>query len=387
MLKEGIVIIGTDASVSEKLRQSLEAVTQVLGVASDYASGYELVTTKTPDVLFIDLGPAPDQALELIERLAKELADLKIYVISKEKNPDLILKVVRLGVRDFFVLPGDESAIQRTIISLHSARETKVIRGRVLAFFSLLGGSGTTTLATNTAAFLAQDPEKQCIICDLDLYKGDVSYLLNMETEFTIVEFLQDLSRIDEELLHSSLARHPTGIYVLAHPNTFEDIEDITGEHVTRILQTLRYHFDYIVVDCLKAVNDTFLAVMDASDTIVLVTLQTVPALKNTKRCLELFEQLGYDSDKIKVVLNRFAKEKIFTIENIEKTLDWPIASAMPNLEQEATEAMNAGKLLQETRPKSKLTQEIATLGKVLMGVEPKAPSRPGFLSFLRKRG
>jgi pilus assembly protein CpaE len=363
----------------------LEHVTPLVRETPDYSSGYELAIRIQPESIFVDLGNQPDQAFALIEQLYQEIPDLNIFVISKEKNPDLILRSVRLGVRDFFVLPGDEEVIQRTIVSLRKAKEVKIRRGHILAVFSLLGGCGTTTLATNLAAFLAQNPEKQCIICDFDLYKGDVSYFLNLETDFTIVDFLKNLSRIDEELLHSSLGRHQTGLFVLSHPRSFEEIEDISGEHVTRVLQTLRAHFDFIVVDSLKAINDIFLAIMDSADTIILVGVQTVPALKNIRRCLDLFEQLGYDKGKIKLVLNRFTKEKIFSVENIEKTLDWPISATLPFVEQEATEAMNAGRLLLETFPKSKLTVEISELSRSLTGEKPKVEARRGLIRFFRR--
>ena len=159
-------------------------------------------------------------------------------------------------------------------------------------------------------------------------------------------------------------------------------------DSVTRVLQSLRSHFDFIVVDCLKAIDDIFLAAMDSADTIVLVTLQTVPGLKNTKRCLELLEQLGYDRAKIKVVLNRFAKKtRAFSVKNIEKTLNWPIAATLCNMEQETMEAINTGRLLQEAYPKAKLTQEIASLCAALTQVKPEVEESSGLLGFLKKRG
>jgi pilus assembly protein CpaE len=354
---------------------------------ADYTAGYEVVIARAPSLLFLDITQNPDQALKLVEQLAWEVSGLRIFVISDEKNPDLILRAVRLGVSDFFVLPGDEAVIERTVSSLKDAKEVKSARGNVLAVFSLLGGSGTSTLATNLAAFMAKGLGRRCVICDLDLYKGDVTYMLNLETDFTIIDFVQNINRVDEELRRSSMAQHPSGVFVLSHPRSFEDIEDVTGERITRVLQTLSLHFDSIVIDCPKAINDVFLAVMDAADTILLLTLQSVPALKNTKRCLDLFEQLGYDRGKIKVVLNRFIKEKIFSIDNIEKTLDWPVTATVSSGDQDAAEAVNAGRLIQEVRPKSKLSMEIADLGKMLTGEEPLPVERSKIFGFIRKGG
>ena len=386
MSKEEILIIGPDASTRQELVRLLKGVAEVVSEAPDYSSGYTLATTTNPDVIFIDLSPDPGQGVGLIEKLVAGHTASAMFVISKEKSPDLILKVMRLGVRDFFVLPDDEAAISHAIGTLTPAMvEKPPSRGKILTVFSLLGGCGATTLATNLAGCFALNSEKKSILFDLDLYKGDVSFFLNLETPFTITDFQHNLGRLDGDLLDSSLAKHPSGLFVLGHPRSYEEIEDITGEHLTQVLKKLSQHYDFIVVDCLKAINDIFLAVMDASDVIVLVALQTVPALKNTKRCLELFEQLGYNQEKIKVVLNRFAKKKLFSVDNVEKTLDWPVTATLTNLEQETTEVMNAGRLLHDAFPKAKLTQEIFSLSETLAGEAPKVAKRSRLLRFLKK--
>jgi pilus assembly protein CpaE len=389
MIQEGCVIISADAAIREEMRRSVESAIKVVGNAPDYQSGHMLVTDKKPAVLFVDLSQDPEKALAIIEQLKVEQPELNIFALGKKINPELILKAVRLGVRDFYALPEDREVVERTIRSICKEQENGAKRGRVISVFSLLGGCGATTLATNLAGYLARSPKQRSILFDLDLYKGDVSYFLNLEANFTITDFIQNISRVDGELLDSSLAKHASGLSVLGTPRSYEGAEEVTGEHVTRAIQSLRHHFDFIVVDCLKAIDDIFLATMDSADIILLVTLQTVPGLKNTKRCLELLEQLGYDRAKIKVVLNRFAKKtKAFSVKNIEKTLNWPIAATLCNMEQETMEAINTGRLLQEAYPKVKLTQEIASLSNLITQVKPAVVQRrSGLLSFLKKRG
>jgi pilus assembly protein CpaE len=387
MRNEEVLIIGPDASLRQGLGLLLKDVAKTVGEAPDFSSGYKLAASTNPDVIFIDLSHDHDRGLALIEKLAAGPAAPAMFVISKEKTPDLILQVMRLGVRDFFVLPDDEAAILRAMGSLAEAPTETGRWGRIVTVFSLLGGCGTTTLATNLAGCFALDTEKKSVLFDLDLYKGDVSFFLNIDTPFTITDFYRNLGRLDGELLNSSLAKHSSGLYVIGHPKSYEEIEDITGEHLTQVLKKLRQHYDFIVIDCIKAINDIFLAVMDASDVIVLVTVQTVPGLKNTKRCLELFGQLGYDREKIRVVLNRFTKKKLFTLDNVEKTLNWPVAATLTNLEQEAMEVMNAGRLLQDAFPRAKLTQEIFALGESLSEGAAMVTRRSGLFGFLRKGG
>ena len=72
---------------------------------------------------------------------------------------------------------------------------------------------------------------------DLGIQRGQLAGNL---ANFTITEFIQNLNRIDGELLNSSLPKHASGISVLGNPRSYEDSEGITGEHVNRVLQTLR---------------------------------------------------------------------------------------------------------------------------------------------------
>ena len=390
-----------DARLIQEMLSEAGAAEFEIVHAEKLMEGLQRLIKERFDVVLLDLSLPDSQGLATFDKVHYQTPGVPILMLTGLDDEALAVKAVQKGAQDYLVKGKvDSNMLVRAIryaIERHKtrvkeevvkAREVGVGLGRIMAVFSLQGGCGTTTLAINLAGYLAQNAEKQCIICDLDFYKGDASYSLDLDTNFTIVDFLQNLSRIDEALLRSSLAQHESGLFTLAPPSYFEEVEDITGEQISQVLQTLRHHFDFIVVDCLKAINNDFPAIMDAADTILLLTLQTVLALKNTKRCLELFEQLGYDQNKVKVVLNRFKKGvKPFSVKNIENILDWPITSTVPDLELEAAQALNTGNLLQNTRSKSKLTKEIVKLGSILTGAEPKAPSRSGLFGFLKRGG
>ncbi len=151
MIQEGCVIISADAAIKEEMGKSVESAIKVVGNAADYQSGHMLVTDKKPAVLFVDLSQDPEKALAIIEQLKLEHPEMHVFVLSEEKSPELILRAVRLGVRDFFVLPEDKEVIERTIRSLNKVQEDGAKQGKVISVFSLLGGCGATTLATNLA--------------------------------------------------------------------------------------------------------------------------------------------------------------------------------------------------------------------------------------------
>ena len=76
---------------------------------------------------------------------------------------------------------------------------------------------------------------------------------------------------------------------------------------------------------------------------ILLVTIANLPALRNTQRCLELFEKLGYDNDKTQIVVNRYMENDEIKEPDIEKVLSKNIYWKIPNNYFAIMSAINKG--------------------------------------------
>jgi pilus assembly protein CpaE len=109
--------------------------------------------------------------------------------------------------------------------------------------------------------------------------------------------------------------------------------------------------------------------------------------VRNAQRCLELFGRLGYDQQKVKLVLNRYQKASKITLEVIADTLKAPIAHTIANDFVSIIDAINRGVLLVDAAPRAKLTQDISDLVSVVGGkaAAPKAAPK-GFLRGLLSR-
>jgi Flp pilus assembly CpaE family ATPase len=101
------------------------------------------------------------------------------------------------------------------------------------------------------------------------------------------------MDRVDEELLFSVLSATTGGVWVLPASENEEVSDLLDATAAASILNHLRAHFS-VVVDCEHHMSDRTLAAFDAADRIVFVTQLIVPALRSTKRSLELCERLGY---------------------------------------------------------------------------------------------
>ncbi len=72
----------------------------------------------------------------------------------------------------------------------------------------------------------------------------------DINPSFDISYVIQNLSRIDETFLLSTLEKYKdTNLYILADPPYLEQAEDITAEQISTLFEVLKKTFSYIIVD------------------------------------------------------------------------------------------------------------------------------------------
>ena len=220
------------------------------------------------------------------------------------------------------------SKIKEQVSGFHS--EDK--KCRIITTFSNKGGIGKTAIATNLALELANMTKERVALIDLNLQLGDITTFLDINPSFDISYVIQNLSRIDETFLLSSLEKYKeTSLYVLADPPYLEQAEDITAEQISGLFDVLKQAFSYIVVDTSANFDGKTITALDHSDLILLISIVNLPAIRNCQRCLELFERLGYEKSKTKIILNRYMENDEIKIEDVEDVLGRKIYWKIPN--------------------------------------------------------
>jgi pilus assembly protein CpaE len=107
--------------------------------------------------------------------------------------------------------------------------------------------------------------------------------------------------------------------------------EEVSRDLVADLIQYARGMFDYVVIDTPPHFNDVVLAALDASHLYVLVATPDLPALKNLRVTLDMFEMLDYRRDHRVVVLNRADAKVGLTAADIERVIRVPIAAHVPS--------------------------------------------------------
>jgi pilus assembly protein CpaE len=179
--------------------------------------------------------------------------------------------------------------------------------------------------------------------------------MLDLKPQYDMSDLLGKVDRLDADLLRSLLTPVAGGVWVLPSSESPESSDIFEAGSVTTIVDQLRQHHTFTVIDCEHALSDRTLAALDAADRVVLVTQLNVPALRSTQRTLALCQRLGYAADKVSVIVNRHQSADVVSIADAEEVLGREIFFKIPNDYRTLAGALTKGVPVAEFDPASHL--------------------------------
>ena len=322
---------------------------------------YDLVLLPVHDM-------AAASAAEL-ERVIRRSSSTSFIGTGPLPDPEIILRAMRAGVHEFLVSPPDPGELASSVDRLSRRHQDDKKRGMVFAIYGSKGGLGNTTVAVNLAHALARNnADGRVALADLVVSSGDVRVLLNLKALYDVGSLVQKLDRIDADLLNSLLTPSGDGVWVLPGTEDAELDDLLDAAAVTAIVDQLRAHFAFTVLDCEHHMSERTLAALDAADRVILNTQLTVPSLRATQRAIQLCERLGYPNDKLCVVVNRFQSTDVLSPADAASLLKHDIQWKLPNDYQTTAAALMKGVPVVEHDAASKLAWSFSQLAAKLSG-------------------
>ena len=98
-----------------------------------------------------------------------------------------------------------------------------------------------------------------------------------------------------------------------------------------------------MVVDCTAFFNDTTLAILDAADVILTMLSLEITSIKNMRLFLEVAEQLGYESGKVRLVLNRADSTLGIRVADVEHSIGRKVDDTIVSDGRSVVYALNRG--------------------------------------------
>src|SRR5690242_13615687 len=375
------IVLSRDAADSRELSRALSAHpgASLLMTSEDAEQAFTEASRLRPSGVVINLNHMGEPALKLVQRIVSECPATAVICASRESSPDMILRSMRSGARDFIRLPINEdeltTVIERTaeFAAQHADDEPKK-RGRAIAVFASKGGCGTSLIATNLA-LMQKTPS---VLVDLNLQSGDLELLLGVKPKFSLADVVENRDRLDDALLANYMTPHSKNLSLLAAPIKAESAEDIEPKHVYEILELLRQRFDNIVIDLPHAFDPVTVSALDHADQILVVLTLEIHAIRSTRRALEIFDRLGYPRKKVRLVVNRWSKNIELDQKQVEDFLGERVVGFIASDYKAAVNSINLGQPLVNSAPNSKVTVDLQNLASKLFDghIDP-APSIP----------
>jgi pilus assembly protein CpaE len=367
-----MILIDSGENTNSMLKQTLSDINniKVIGDYNTFVSGYNAVIQDKPSVVIIDISDNPDYALDVIEKLSIQEKNTIIFVTASDISANIILKAMRAGAREFLAKPVQlselKSALEKVKNIINVDKEERH-QSKIITVFSNKGGIGKTTIATNLAVSLADLTGKKVALLDLNLQLGDVTTFLDISPSFDISYIVNNLSRVDESFLLSTLEKYKDKeLYILADPPYLEQAEEITSEQINTVLSTLKAVFSYIIIDTSSNFDSKTLCSLDNSDNILLVSMVNLPTIRNSQRCLDLFNRLDYNEDKVKLIINRYMPNEEITVEDVEDSLGHSVFWKLPNNYLSIMSAINRGVPLSKIDPSANISKSFMELAALL---------------------
>jgi pilus assembly protein CpaE len=301
-------------------------------------------------------------------------------VMAFDRRPEASLReIVQVGADDVIELPGDETAIKGAIKRALELAEKRYVPagstpvvvqaqagarplGKVFTVSSATGGCGKTFYATNIALLLSQLPNTRVALVDLDLQFGEVSTALRLHPNFTIYDVLR-AEESDEPVdlashLGEFLVDYEGRFSVLAAPKDPAQADRITPVDVTKVIETLRANYDYVVVDTPTALAETVLAAFDLSEHLFLMCTLDLPSVRNLGMFIQTLEKLRVSSDNVSLILNKVEKDVGISVDQITKLFPQGFRSTLPYA-KEVSRSINVGQPVLTSFPDTEVSKNL----------------------------
>ncbi|QKG71129.1 AAA family ATPase [Erythrobacter mangrovi] len=324
-------------------------------------------------IVLFEVDPAIPASMDRIRHLHRIRPGMPQIVAMRDVDLKLVRTLVREGVADVVEIPFSAEEILQTVVAvLETHREavgSEVRLAPLIAVTRAVGGSGATTIASHLAAGLAAGKAhaKVCIF-DLDIQFGRMAEVLGLTPRRTLSDLLDAGGRIDSALLHTVAQSHHDGLDLIAAPAEIVPIEAVRAEDLARVIDLARKEYDFVVLDLPASLTNWSLSVLAGASSIVMVVEQSLASLRQARRRLDLFRNLGLDHRRVSIVVNRTEKKLFSSINmgDVEEALGRPVLAGVSADPATLCAAQDRGILADAVRRKSPFVSDMEKLSDLI---------------------
>jgi pilus assembly protein CpaE len=367
--RTSVVVLTADSAFEQSLRATFGASGQIelrvvsgsISTAADFAPG-------DATVVIIDIDAGRAEEMQALERLMLRTGIPPVVVIAQSFDADVARSLLQMRVADFLVRPVQPVELVRACARVARSSAVETTEAQIYTFIPAVGGAGVTTLAIQTALLLLNSGQRvrpsTCLV-DLDFQHGACADYLDLEPRLDLKEIEPRPERLDRQLLEIMLSHHPSGLEVIAAPNRPAEMRTFDPDMVTRLLDLVSSHFDYVVIDMPRTWFSWTDSILLGTNRLFIVSEMTVPSLRQARNLVAAIRERLGDGPKPQVIVNRF-EQRMFDPglkkSDLDQALGSDFAGTIPNNYRLVREAIDRGVPLDEVKPGNNITSQLKKL-------------------------
>ena len=349
---EGSQIAGVSLAVVDADQAVREYLSGLFDRRVDSAGSLvEIETRLGLSPIVVILGPtcADAESLAVVDGWTRDHSNVGTVLVTAELSTDLLQRALRVGIRDVLAAPIDQQNLIETVERIADGLVGNDVSpafsappsfptnddgelGRVISIFSTKGGSGKSVTATNMGVVMAQRSDRPVVLIDGHLQFGDVAVMLKLQPQHTVMDAVAQIDNADAQMLQALMTVHePSGLLVLPAPVEPTFADQVSGEQLRRLVETIRTFAGHVLIDLPAVFNEVVLSMVEVSDEIVLVAGLDIPNIKNVKIGLGTLALLDVPTEKLHLVLNRADSKVKLDVAEVEKTLKVAAVAHVPS--------------------------------------------------------
>jgi MinD-like ATPase involved in chromosome partitioning or flagellar assembly/CheY-like chemotaxis protein len=344
-----ILVIDGDSASRNYLAAMLGKNGYMVLSASSGREGMISAWRDQPDMIVLDPVLSDLSGLELITRLRQDHRTSKVpcVALSSRENPQEMTALLNAGCNEYLV--KSSQALQKLLELIPQALGTNieqipVKKGKLIAFLSAKGGTGTSSLCANIAMCLAsQMMDKKVAVIDLVLPIGSIADIVGYRDPINLVTAAKQTPDQTTAAYFADNLPRVSGWYfhLLAGAPDPESANQLSGNRVGEILKAIMESYDFIFVDLGRSLSRISMPIIQQAEVIALVLSTDLATADLTLTIWQYLQAQGVDSQRIYAIQNRAVGLEGMTKAELEKKVGLLIRVTMPYMGDNFTVANN----------------------------------------------
>lgn len=284
----------------------------------------DYVRAHSPQVLFFDISEGIDPLLNAAS-LARELGPTHLVAVDRNLDPEVLLVLMNVGVREFLRFPFEPEKVQATIdrvsAAIAAAPAERHSSELMFSFLPAKPGVGTSMTALHAAIELAARPHSKVLYLDFDQNCGVSRFLLKLGNPYCLKDVVTKATELDDGLW-TEMISHYEELDILPGGLPAPQVA-LEPARIRSVFEFARRRYRVLLTDHSGALEAHSVDILRQSRRILLVVEQDLAAVHMAREKMRFLESEELQ-DRVALVVNRWRKDAPLTIADLESVLGVP---------------------------------------------------------------